>query len=591
MSLPEPPKNLAASNADPLLGRWAVAVILAGTLVTFFAGATSDVVKGDEGYHLGFARSWAEAGLAHRPLFNPLYASGQPPGYYYSGEILWSFGLAAIWHFTDTPAYHSWIAQAYQALWYALLLAAVYLAGCQIAGRRYGLAALCLAAAVPMFTAFSVLLYIDVPATALAALALLFLLRRHWFWAGLAMGLAYLTKRDAFFLAVPFTPWIFVEAGRAAAGSLWRRRLTAAASTALFLGPVVLIVVLDSLWRQSLLPAAAGPGWTIDTIKARFGPLQALTHASAAQLLVCGLILALLASAALYLLRRARRAGDAALVGAWALVLALPLAALLLLKAHRDLLFSHQQLDSSLACPHCLAKYLGLLPVLVIIYLVRRSWRGAGRPDAWLAISLVLYAAIAVVIFTLDTDIRYFMPAIPLAVLLLARALHGWLDRRRLLAALALAAVALAAATALFVRSERLLTPSEKAVFRYLWVVTPPHSLVLYPGEVLLVKAHRPVVWAHILEAPGGSENLPKLLLRDDPAEIIDNLRSNGINYVCLDRAHTYDDRAIAEIGGYPLSFVNKLHQAPGLEKLSGAWGDDIELFRVLPADANTPLP
>ncbi len=577
-----------APSADPIPGRWAVVIILVVSLLAFFAGASGDIVKGDEVFHAGFARSWADAGLAHRPLCNPLYASGEAPGYYYGSEILWPFGLAALWQLAGEPHY-SWIAQAYQALWFALLLTAIYLAGCQIGYKRYGLAALCIAASVPMFTAFSVLLYVDVPAAALATLAILFLLHRQWFWAGVALALAYLTKRNAFFLAAPFFLWVCVEAARAADSSAWRRRLAALAGALLFLAPILPTIALDTLWRHNHLPHKADSGFSLNTILERLSPINPLVLPSATHCLAGGLVLALLLALAFILLRRARRAGPAARAWTWTLILAVPVAALLLLKYSRLSLFSKQQLPSNLTQPWDLITYLGpLLLVLILAYLLRRCWRNADRTDAWLAISLGLYVLIAITIFSIDTDIRYLMPAIPLAILLAARALAPWLNRPHFLAVLAIAAILCSAGTAVFARSQRLLTPSEREVFRYLRVVSPPGSLVLYPGEVVLAEANRPMVWAHILDQTTRRDSLHSLLFTDSPAEITDHLRFNGVAYVCLDRAHTSAASTINLIGGYPPSFVEKLHQAPGLEKLSGHWGDDIELFRVLPEDPKT---
>jgi len=54
-----------------------VAIIAAAASIVFVAGTLSEVVLGDEPYHFTFARAWADAGVCHRPVHHPLYASGE----------------------------------------------------------------------------------------------------------------------------------------------------------------------------------------------------------------------------------------------------------------------------------------------------------------------------------------------------------------------------------------------------------------------------------------------------------------------------------------------------------------------------------
>lgn len=489
-----------AAEEWPAGWKWALAAILLATGVVFVAGATSRIVLGDEVYHTLFARAWSEAGLWHRPTHNPLYASGEPPGYYYVTEPVWPMLLGLAWQATG---YVPWVAQGYQVLWYALLLALVWALGRDLLGPRGALAAVLAAISVPMVGAFSVMLYVDVSAAAVILAAVVLLLRRHFFWAGVLVGLAYITKRNAAFLVPPMVLWIVLEEG-----SLWQRTRR----VGLFLLPAVLIVLPDLWWRGHEIPGGSDP----------VNPAHILTRLTT--------------------------------------------------------FFSPQRLSSNVNNPMHLLMYLGwVLPLLAAAYVARRAWEKA---DRWLWLFIALYLVMLLLIFTLDTDVRYVMPIVPLFAVVVARGLRGWWNRRWVLVALAAVAFAQLGVSAVRVNLARRLTPGQQAVFAYLRTHTPEGTRVMYPGEVIMAEARRPVVWNHLTDPETKKTCLPEFLTTFGPEKIQSVLEANAVRYLCVERV-LRGPLAKAERGGYPSAFVDLLPHLPFLEKVEGPWRGTISLWKV----------
>lgn len=171
-------------------------------------------------------------------------------------------------------------------------------------------------------------------------------------------------------------------------------------------------------------------------------------------------------------------------------------------------------------------------------------------------------------------------------IVLAARGLAGWWEKRWLLALVGLAAFAHLGVTAWFVSRSRHLRPGQEAVFAYLEAHTPPGTRVMYPGEVIMAVARQPVVWIHLTNPQTQAPCLPDFLTRYDPDTMEAVLRANGVAYICI------DDRQIlstplteAERGGYPRAFVARLADLTFLEKVKGDW-PGIALWRVKPTGA-----
>jgi 4-amino-4-deoxy-L-arabinose transferase-like glycosyltransferase len=175
-------------------------ILLISATSVLITGLTTEVYLGDEVCHYRFAKDIYAAGK--RVAFDPLYPSGNPPGYFYNSEPLWHALLAVIWKLTGGISFP--VAQIYHTLYYLLLILVVYLLGIQIYGKKEGAYAALLISSAPMVVSFSILFYLDVPGTAFAALSLLLLLKKRYFLAGLGISLMYFTRRNACFLVPGF---------------------------------------------------------------------------------------------------------------------------------------------------------------------------------------------------------------------------------------------------------------------------------------------------------------------------------------------------------------------------------------------------
>ena len=214
---------------------WLFTISLTGVLV--LNGIATEVNLGDESHHYRFAYNIYQAGK--RLAFDPLYESGKPPGFYYHDPPLWHYLLAFIWRITGPSQV---VAQIYHGLFFIL---AVWLTAI-LAKKRWGEEkkwfSTILFITVPMVVSFSIILYMDIPVTALSLLSFYFILQRRYIEGGFALGLAYLTKLNACFFIPGFLILI-----------LWHERekvWVLLKSVGLFSMPFSVIVFLDHCWRR-----------------------------------------------------------------------------------------------------------------------------------------------------------------------------------------------------------------------------------------------------------------------------------------------------------------------------------------------------
>ena len=137
--------------------------------------------------------------------------------------------------------------------WLALLMCAVYCIGCRLCSPGAGLVAAACAAAFPTVFGFSRLLWLDLPLSAMTALALLALLRTDYFRLlrptlafGIVAGLGLLTKHAfPLFMLAPALGYLVValRRGRGDGCGRGRRLLHAAAAAAVALALFLLWLV------------------------------------------------------------------------------------------------------------------------------------------------------------------------------------------------------------------------------------------------------------------------------------------------------------------------------------------------------------
>jgi 4-amino-4-deoxy-L-arabinose transferase-like glycosyltransferase len=215
---------------------WLFLFITAGILT--LNGILTDVHLGDESHHYHFAQNIYRAGK--RVPFDPLYESGNPPGFFYNSPPLWHFGLAFVWKITGGISQA--IAQVYHAIFLILLIGMTYLLAKEQAGEEAGWFSALIIATVPMVVSFSTLLYMDIPTAALSTLSFYFVLKRRYIGAGIAAGSACLIKFNAGFLLPGLSLFIFWNERK----KIW----SLLNAFSFFILPIFFIHLPDRLWRQ-----------------------------------------------------------------------------------------------------------------------------------------------------------------------------------------------------------------------------------------------------------------------------------------------------------------------------------------------------
>jgi len=162
-------------------------------LLVLIIGFISEPSLGDEVYHYRFAKNFYWQGK--RPVVDILYQNSIAPEIVYYYDIFWHATLAQIWKVIGQISFIA--AQIYQSFYYILLIFLTYLLGKELYDKETGLYAALLVATVPMVAVFSILFYTDVPGAVFSVLCVLLLVKKKYFWAGVALGLMYLSKRNA----------------------------------------------------------------------------------------------------------------------------------------------------------------------------------------------------------------------------------------------------------------------------------------------------------------------------------------------------------------------------------------------------------
>lgn len=168
-----------------------------GFLSILLAGVYSDPYLADEVFHYRLAKYVYEQKAI--PAYDPLAHTNPLTGKnYYVNEPLWHTTLALFWTITG-PSQAS--GQLFQALVYIGLVFVIFLLGKELYGLESGYYAALLAASAPMVILYSILFHVDIPLMLLCALCYLMVLRKRWLWVGVILGLAFVTKRNSYFIA------------------------------------------------------------------------------------------------------------------------------------------------------------------------------------------------------------------------------------------------------------------------------------------------------------------------------------------------------------------------------------------------------
>ena len=218
---------------------WIFVLVAAGFIA--LNGILTEVSLGDESHHYRLAQNVYTEGK--RVPFDPLYESGNPPGFFNNDPPLWHLILAFLWKVTGGISQR--IAQIYHVVFFILLVWLTSLLAKETGGEEGSWFPALMIATVPMVVSFSTLFYMDIPMTALSTLSVYMILRKRYIEAGVASGLAYFTKLNSGFFLPGFLLLIFWNERK----GFWNlvRKLT------FFTLPVLMIYVPDLYWRKTYI--------------------------------------------------------------------------------------------------------------------------------------------------------------------------------------------------------------------------------------------------------------------------------------------------------------------------------------------------
>jgi 4-amino-4-deoxy-L-arabinose transferase-like glycosyltransferase len=406
-------------------------LIFCSSLLILIAGLTSVLSLGDEACHYRFAKDIYNAG--RRVAFDPLYDSGNPPGYFYVSGPLWHTLLALLWRLFGEISFP--VAQFYHAIYYVLLILFTYLLGKELYGQRQGLYAALIIATVPVVAAFSVLFYLDIPATSLSILCLLLIVKRRFLLSGIVMGLMYLTKRNTCFFVPAF---FFLILYRTETGV--REKVK---NLFYVFVPAFLFVLPDFLWRENNLKSTV-----IISVKGRKVLVPSIGTFEGIK--------------------------DRFISIDWRLKL------------------SHYT-NSSLFNPVDIVKYLGIvLLTTLVIYALFKIYE---KKDLILWGPVICYFLFFCYMFHPSSDIRYLLPIMPLLAILSSKVIVNYWNKKWLKISLVFLCLLQFSSAVLYVRAKRQISKGIEEGFAYLRYNTTLDALIVYPEYVILERTNRRFVW------------------------------------------------------------------------------------------------
>ncbi len=506
----------SSKNVETLKNRKVFFLIAIASISLLTAGLTSELYLGDEVYHYRFAKSMFEAGK--RVSHDPLYESGNPPGFFYATDPLWDGVLAALWRTIGRVSFP--VAQIYHTCFYTLLLIFTYLSGKKIFGKEEGAWSCLILATMPMTVAFGILFYIDVPATALSLVAFYLVIDKKYLWGGIIFSLMYLTKRNACFLipAMALIPLYFERIG-------FLKKLR---DLSFLVIPVAITFFLDMRWRYL----------NIESSKFQiqgYGITRNVTIRNAT-------FLENILSRVRYYL--------------WG---------------------TKEYLNSSLINPLDLAKYLGVVLILFLIfYFLYGLFRKEKKEIKVLIFGLLTsYLVFFLFLFGFNSDIRYLFPIVPFLCLLASKSVIAF--ERKWVSVLTIGICLVQfGATLTYVRTQRQIPHEIKEGFSYIKVQIPRDALLMYPEYSLLEATERRFIWSsffdveqHLLanEYPEYHGDINRMFFwNSNIDDVMRSLRINKVDYIVVKKSRIYDDSVVKHLGGYPKSFIRRMPELPFLK-------------------------
>jgi len=186
------------------------------------------------------------------------------------------------------------------------------------------------------------------------------------------------------------------------------------------------------------------------------------------------------------------------------------------------------------------------------VYVLRKRYE---HKDLRLWTVIGVYIVLWIVFFHHILDVRYLMPIIPLLCIVSAKGICALSKSLRYLLYLLI--------TFQFVFScgytvgKRYMPREKREAYDFIRRNVSPDSLILYPGEDIMLYTQRPIIWGRV-------PSVEKLFWgRED--QILSVIKEYGIDYIVVDKAKIYTDTHLKHIGGYPSSFIERLDDFPFL--------------------------
>jgi len=485
-------------------------------------------ILGDEAQHFRravtyFQEPWPDFRTTHDPAY-PL--AGECAVRYWDAS-LWHMGLAIVWKAMGHASFTA--AQVYHLVYLALLAIFTYLAARELYGNAGGGWAWGLAVSMPVNLLFGTVFYLEVPAAAMSAMAVYFILRRRPLWLGIALaGMFYLKMPSAAVLAPPL-----VLAALLRMGDTWRRR---AARTALAAAVAFALFLPDMLWRMEHFgrPVIFTESLSLSYQTYAIARLPAMTRGAIP----------------LSVIEPAVAVQTFGLPGLAAFAAALVAAAWGLGHSVRRL--GARVRESGVR--EALRSLADLVPAETAV---------AGLP-------LLGYVVAYVVFLPANYDVRYLYPALVFVALLgggllarvrpfARRGAGGWLVRAAA-GLLVLAMIVQAAAVPAVVRQRRVLPPTVAAGFEWIQGHVPADARILYLEYNLVSMTGRPIIWGALV---------PRYFFTATEPAQVQILRYFDIRYIAVPPARFVEKvEPAVEPRGYPIGWVRALASRPYLSRV-----------------------
>lgn len=408
-------------------------IVVSVFLLALLISLATELSLGDEAYHYRFAKNFYLSG--GRPVVDILYMNSDRPEYIYVHDILWHFVLAKIWTITGGISFIA--TQIYQTSYYVLLIFLTYLLGRKFYGKEAGLYSALLVATVPMVAVFSILFYTDIAGVVFSVLCILLVVKKKYFWAGIALALMYMSKRNSLLLMPAIPLIIFYD----------KVSLKAKFKNALILFAVASLVILPDLyWREKTFK---------DTDPSVFTSINSVLHAAAKPLSMVP-------------------TGDAT---SFANIAA---------KDIPFLKYFHNYLFLS---------YFGLALILGLAFYFVHKYKWYKKKDIVLWTLILVYVLFYFYFLGFSKEVRYMLPIVPFLAILVSRSIAFTKKKFVKIVIICICMLQLFA-TAGYVSTKRRIPQGLNDAFTYIKENTSPDSEILYLEYIGLEMMDRKIRWS-----------------------------------------------------------------------------------------------